>query len=72
MAPDALIAWREALGGRRFLMTMGAGVIDALLLYVDKLDASSYVTLTLGTVAAYIAAGTTEKVKINATQPPPQ
>jgi len=53
----------EQYGGRRFLMTLGAGAINAVLLWFGKLTDGGYVAITLGTVAVYIAANTTQKVK---------
>lgn len=50
-----------AFGGRRFLLTLGAAVVNTFLLLHDKLDSSAYVTLTLGTVAAYITGATVQK-----------
>lgn len=65
MKPQTFIAWREAFGGRRFLLTLGAGVVNTLLRIWNYIDISSYVTLTIATVGAYIAAGTYQKVKSN-------
>lgn len=65
MTPTELTEWREAYGGRRFLLTLGAGIVDTLLLWFGKLDATSYVTLTMGTVGVYIGAAVYEKVKNN-------
>jgi hypothetical protein len=55
----------EAAGGRRFLMTMGAGVAATILQWFGKLDpsGSTYAVLVLGTVAAYITGNTTQKIK---------
>jgi hypothetical protein len=66
MTPERFTAWREALGGRRFLMSMGAGIVDTILLYVGKLDISAYVTLTFATVATYIAGRTYSERNSNA------
>lgn len=62
MTPETIAAYREAFGGRRFLLTVGAGIVDTLLLVGGYIDQETYSNLTLWTVAAYIAAGTAQKV----------
>ena len=51
-----------AAGGRRFLMTVGAGLVDTGLLIGHFMSAEIYRDLTLATVGAYIAAGTAQHV----------
>jgi hypothetical protein len=53
----------SAAGGRRFVLTVGAGVIHGFLLWFGKLTESGYVTLTVATVGAYIAGNTIQKIK---------
>ena len=55
----------EAYGGRRFLMAMGAGITATILQWFGKLDqaGTNYVILVMGTVGAYIAGNTYQKVK---------
>lgn len=55
----------DSFGGRRFLMSMGAGVTATLLQWAGKLDpaGSTYAMIVLGTVGAYIAGNTAQKVK---------
>lgn len=62
MTPERFTHWREAWGGRRFMLTVGAGIVDTILLWFEKIDQATYSNLTLWTVAAYIAAGTVQKV----------
>jgi hypothetical protein len=50
-------------GGRRFLLTVGCGGVCSILLWFGKLSDPSFTTIILGTVAVYIAANTTQKVK---------
>lgn len=47
-----------ALEDRRFVMTIGAGVVDTLLVLLGTITNEQYVVLTLGTVGAYITAAT--------------
>lgn len=63
MTPNDLQSWMSAAGGRRFLLTVGAGIVHTLLLCFGILTEPNYVTLTIATVATYIAANTTQKVK---------
>lgn len=63
MTPDKIKAYREAFGGRRFLLVVGAGIVTSTLVYLGKIDVGAYETLQLATVGAYIAANTTERMK---------
>lgn len=65
MSPGTLITWREALGGRRFLLTVGAGVVNTALVWFGKISPEIFRDLILGTVAVYIAGATVHKVKGN-------
>jgi hypothetical protein len=42
-------------------MTLGAGLVNTLLLMGDYIGEQSYVTLTVATVAVYIGANTYQK-----------
>lgn len=48
------------IGGRRFLLAMGAGITTTILQFFGKLDpaGSTYALVVVGTVGAYIAGGT--------------
>ena len=50
----------QTIGGRRFLMALGAGLMTTLLQWFGKLDpaGSAYSMVIIGTVAAYITGGT--------------
>ncbi|WP_332823129.1 hypothetical protein [Stutzerimonas kunmingensis] len=50
------------IGGRRFLLTVGCGVVTSLLLWFGKIGEATYATVILGTVGAYIAGNTYQKV----------
>jgi hypothetical protein len=53
------------LGGRRFVLAMGAGLMTTALQWYGKLDAagSTYAMVIIGTVGAYIGGSTLEAVK---------
>lgn len=55
----------QMLGGRRFIMALGAGVMTTLLQWFGKLDPSgtTYAIVIGSTVAAYIAGNVTESIK---------
>lgn len=49
-------------GGQKFVMAMGAGVVNTGLLIAKILPVEAYVTLTLGTVGAFILGSASEQV----------
>lgn len=51
------------LGGRRFLLTIGCGIVTSLLTFLDKLDGATYATVTIATVGAFIAGNVVSEVK---------
>jgi hypothetical protein len=53
----------ENLGGRRFLITVGGGVVTSLLQWFGKLDpaGATYAMVIIGTVGAYITGNTAQK-----------
>jgi hypothetical protein len=55
----------ENSGGRRFLITVGAGTFTTLLQWFGKLDASgtTFAMVIIATVGAYITNNTYQKVK---------
>lgn len=57
----------QNLGGRRFILTMLTGAATTLLVFLGKIDGSTYSLVTLGTVGAFITGNVVESVKANAT-----
>lgn len=52
-----------AVGGRRFVMTMGCGVACTALVWFTKIDGSIFRDIIIATVAVYIGGNTYQKVK---------
>lgn len=59
----------EQAGGRRFLLTIVAGVSTTVLQWFGKLDPAggTYAMVVIGIVGAYVAGNTAQKIK----SPPP-
>lgn len=56
MTPATVQRWREAIGGRRFLMCMGAHGVNTTLFVVGLLSEQGYLTTFGLTVGSYLAA----------------
>lgn len=56
MKPSQVIEWREALGGRRFLMCMGAALVNTALFAFGLLSEGGYMGAFGMTVGAYLTA----------------
>jgi len=69
VTPASFTAWRDALGGRRFLMSMGAHLVNTLLFLHGVLSESGYLMTFGSTVAVYVGANVTQRFieKRNAT-----
>ena len=61
MTPEKLAAWTSGLGGRRFIMCVGAGVVSTVLLVLHYLDPANFQIIILGTIGAYIAGNSFER-----------
>lgn len=55
----------NTVGGRRFFLAFGAGVMTTILQWFGKLDPSgnTYSWVIIGTVGAYISGATFEQIK---------
>ena len=51
------------IGGRKFLLTLGCGLVTATLCWFGKIDGGVYATVTIATVGVYIAGNTMQKSK---------
>jgi len=52
-----------AAGGRRFLLTIGSGLVSTLLVWYAKIDGPVFRDIFIATVVAYLAANTAQKIK---------
>lgn len=57
MTPGEANAWLKALGGTRFLLTVGAGIVNSILCWHGKITSGDFVLVTAATVATFIGAG---------------
>lgn len=55
-----------AAGGRRFVMTMGCGVVCTVLVWFGKIDGSIFRDILIATVAVYIGGNTYQKIRATA------
>lgn len=63
ISPAVLGQWLVGLGGRRFFLALGAGVVSSVLVWYGKITPEIYRDVVLGTVGMYIAGNTFQKVK---------
>ena len=55
MSKEVEAAYLQKQGGRRFLLTVGFGLIYTFLLIGDHLPPETYMTLQMVTIGAYLA-----------------
>jgi hypothetical protein len=70
--PENLSRWLTHLGGRRFILTMVAGLATSVLVWYGKITPEIYRDVIIGTVGIYIAGNTMQKnvqTKLGATAP---
>jgi hypothetical protein len=53
----------ESIGGRRFIMTIGCGVVSTVLVCFGKISGGEFVTLVTLTIVPYIGFNTHAKIK---------
>lgn len=63
VTPENINRAISVLGGRRFLLSLGSGIVTTLLVWYGKIDGNIYRDVVLGTVGIYIAGNTFQKVK---------
>lgn len=62
-SPSLLKSWLDAVDGdEKFVLVVGCGLADFILLWFGKLDATTYVTLTTLTIVAYLTGKAVEVV----------
>jgi uncharacterized membrane protein YeaQ/YmgE (transglycosylase-associated protein family) len=54
----------NTFGGKRFALTIGAGIVSSLLLWFGKVASGDYAMIVLGTVGAYIAGSTMQQINL--------
>ncbi len=62
MTPETLAAWREALGGTRFLLTVGCSAVNSIFFVCGTLTENGYLMILGGTVFTYIASATAQAI----------
>jgi len=62
VTPTDVAAWREALGGRKFLLCVGCSGINTALFAAGTLSESGYLMILGGTVFSYIGARVTQAI----------
>lgn len=66
-APKIIKSYMDAIDGdEKFVITLGAGIVNTLLLIFAFLDMATYATLTTITVGAFIAGDVMSTRKANA------
>lgn len=63
LTPAKLGEWMVGLGGRRFFLSLGAGVVTSVLVWYGKITPEIYRDVILGTVGIYIAGNTFQKTQ---------
>lgn len=67
--PARVAAWLYGLGGRRYVMTMGAAIVNTGLFVFKVLSENGYIILYGMTIGAYLGSNTLESIKGDARQP---
>ena len=63
LTPENIGRWLSSFGGRRFLLSLGAGVASSFLVWFEKISDEIYRDVVLATVAAYITGNTFQKIR---------
>lgn len=51
------------LGGRRFIMAMGCGMVCTVLVFFGKISGEVFATIILGTIGGYITGNLVQRIK---------
>lgn len=63
MSAERTRAWLAGVGGRRFLLSLGSGIVSSVLLWFAKIGEQTWATVVISTVAAYITGNVAGKRK---------
>lgn len=66
--PETIGRWLSSFGGRRFLLSLGAGMASSVLVWFEKISGEIYRDVVLATVAAYITGNTFQKIRQTTSQ----
>lgn len=53
----------QLLGGRRFLLTIGCGLVTSILVWEGRIGDAAYASIIIATVGAYITGNVISEVK---------
>lgn len=53
----------QTFGGRRFILSIGCGLVTSILTWAGKIDGTTYAAVIVATVGAYIAGNVVSEVK---------
>lgn len=64
MKPETLKAWLDAAGGwQGFVITVGAGLVNAILVFFGKITSGDFVLVTGSTVSVFLGSHAWQNAK---------